>query len=188
METRENPEQKVIQRTKNKEIVEIEGHLYLRQINPGVIIMPYTLNEDGTPNEIGIMSEILFQRPVGISKTLITGTPKDSDLNIFQTAVRELKEESGFNVEDIKKWKFLGALYTSKMVLNSNPCFAVDITGLVAEDMEPAESQKEKDSKFELVTIDEALNLEDSLISTLFIKTFKDLFNTIKIEDDGEPS
>jgi len=169
-------EYSIIHKTRNKEIVDINGHLYIRQINPSVIIMPYVLDENGMPNKIGIISEILDQRPNGIFKTLITGTPNDEDSNIFQTAVRELKEESGFEVKDIKRWKFLGSIYTSKMILNSNPCFAVDITSLIPSEKEPDEGNKEKDSKFELIEITEAINLEDSLINTLFIKTFKDLF------------
>jgi 8-oxo-dGTP pyrophosphatase MutT (NUDIX family) len=112
-----------------------------------------------------------------MSKTLITGSQEDKDDNIYQTAVREMNEESGFLVEDLKRWKFLGSLYTSKMILNSNPCFAVNITGMVSGDKETDGSKSEKDSKFELVNVDEALNLEDSLVSTLFIKTFKDIFN-----------
>ena len=177
-------EVKSVQKTKNKEIVDIDGHLFIRQINPGVIIMPYTLNPEGEPNEIGIMSEILDQRPGGIAMTLITGTPEDNDDNIFQTAIRELREESGFDVSDIKRWKFLGSLYTSKLVFNSNPCFAVNITSLVAEEKTTDGSQKEKDSKFELIGVTEALNLEDSLVSTLFIKTFKDLI--IKTPENDE--
>ena len=45
MELYEKAEQTVIQKTKNREVVDIDGHLFIRQINPGVIIMPYTLNE-----------------------------------------------------------------------------------------------------------------------------------------------
>jgi len=148
--------------------------------------MPYTLNEDNTPNQIGVISEILNQRPNGISKTLITGTPKDDDINIFQTAVRELKEESGFYVTDIKRWKFLGSVYTSKMILNSNPCFAVNVTSLVSSEREPDKGDKEEYTKFELIDVSEALNLDDSLISTLFIKTFKDFF--IKKNNENESS
>ena len=121
MEIFEKAEIKSLQKNKNTESVEIDGKLFIRQINPGVIIMPYTLDSDKNPNEIGVISEILSQRTGGISMTLITGTPEDSDANIFQTAIRELKEESGFFVEDIKRWNFLGTLYTSKMVLNANP-------------------------------------------------------------------
>lgn len=177
MELYEKENQKVVQKTNNREIVDIDGHLFIRQINPGVIIMPYTVDESGFPQKIGIISEILDQRPGGMAKTLITGSQDDEDDNIYQTAVREMHEESGFLVDELKRWKFLGSLYTSKMVINSNPCFAVDITGLVSEDKKTDGTKSEEDTKFELLTIDEALNLDDSLVSTLFIKTFKDIFN-----------
>jgi 8-oxo-dGTP pyrophosphatase MutT (NUDIX family) len=186
MELNEKAEQAVIQKTKNREVIEIDGHLFVRQINPGVIIMPYTLDDNGYPIKIGVISEVLDQRPGGMAKTLITGSQEDSDANIFQTAVRELKEESGFDISDLKRWKFLGSLYTSKLVINSNPCFSVNITSLVADEKETDGSQDEEDSKFELISVDEALDLEDSLVSTLFIKTFKDLFN--KNQEENEPS
>ena len=176
MELYEKADQTVVQKTKNKEVVEIDGRLFMRQINPSVIIMPYTVDDKGLPDKIGIIHEILDQRPGGMSKTLITGTPDNEDSNIFETAVRELEEESGFLVKDLKRWDFLGSLYTSKMVISSNPCFSVNITGLVSGERKTDGSKSEKDSKFELVNVDEALNLDDSLISTLFIKTFKDIF------------
>jgi hypothetical protein len=168
---------KSLQKINGTENLEIDGNLYIRQINPSVVIMPYTLNSDGTPDQIGIINEISNQKPDGIIKTLITGSPDDNDENIFQTAVRELREESGFDVSDLKRWNFLGSLYTSKLVLNTNPCFSVNVTSLVASDRSTDGSKSEKDSKFELVDVQEALNIEDSLISTLFIKTFKNLFN-----------
>jgi 8-oxo-dGTP pyrophosphatase MutT (NUDIX family) len=186
MELNEKVEQTVIQKTKNREVVELDGHLFVRQIDPGVIIMPYTLNDNGYPDKIGIISEVLDQRPGGMAKTLITGSQDDSDDNIFQTAVRELKEESGFDISDLKRWKFLGSLFTSKLVMNSNPCFSVNITSMVAEEKTTDGSKDEKDTKFELISVDEALDLDDSLVSTLFIKTFKDLFN--KNQEENEPS
>ena len=192
METYEKQEIKTIQKSRNTEAVEIDGNIFIRQINPGVIIMPYTLDEEGNPIQIGIINEILDQRATGISKTLITGTPDDKDSNIFQTAIRELLEESGFEVKDIKRWNFLGSLYTSKLVLNTSPCFSVNLTSLVATDekQEKKETEEdddsEKDSKFELINIDEALSIEDSLISTLFIKTFKNLF--IKSQEENGKS
>jgi len=186
MELYEKADQTVIQKTRNREVVDIDGHLFIRQINPGVIIMPYTLDDSGLPSKIGIISEVLDQRPGGMAKTLITGSQDDKDDNIYQTAVREMEEESGFLVEDLKRWQFLGSLYTSKMVLNSNPCFSVNITGLVSGDKKTDGSKSEKDTKFELVTVDEALNLDDSLISTLFIKTFKDIFNQREEDESTE--
>lgn len=186
MQIFENQEQISIKKNKRIEVLEINEHLFIKQIYPGVIIMPYTLDDEGNPSKIGIINEVLEQRPGGMAKTLITGTPDEDDDNIFQTAIRELKEESGFKVPDIKRWKFLGTLYTSKLVLNSNPCFSVNITSIVAEEKTTDGSTEEKDSKFELISIEEALSLEDSLISTLFIKTFKDIF--IKKENNEQPT
>ena len=71
-------------------------------------------------------------------------------------------------------------------MINSNPCFSVNITSLVAEEKTTDGSKDEKDTKFELISVDEALDLDDSLVSTLFIKTFKDLFN--KNQEENEPS
>jgi len=184
MELLENQEAASLHTKKNIEVLEIDNRLFIKQINPGVIILPYTLNKDKTPSEIGILNEVFDARPGGMTRTLITGKPDDEDDNIFQTAVREMKEESGFEVTDLKRWKFLGTLYTSKLVINPNPCFAVDITSLVAEERETDGSKDERDSKFELISIDEALDLDDGLVSSLFIKTFKELFIKNNTQDE----
>lgn len=183
---KEKSESKLLRKSKNREIVEIGGRPYMKQENPSVIILPYTRDDDGLPVEVGIINEILDQRPNGISRTLISGTPDKVDKNVYQTAVRELKEESGFVVEDIKRWRFLGTIFTSKMVVSANPCFSVDITGLVAGERETDGSQNEKDSKFELMSVDEALDLDESIVSSLIIKTFKNvLYRTNKRKSNG---
>jgi len=138
--------------------------------------MPYTVDESGNPISIGVISEISHSRPGGMSKTLITGSPDDEDANILQTAIRELKEESGISAEDVERWKFLGNIYTSKMVSNPNPCFSVDVTGLEIANKETDSSLEEKDSSFEMLDVPEALSLDDALVSTLFIKHFKNNF------------
>jgi hypothetical protein len=86
MELYEKADPKIVQKTGNREVLDIDGHFYIRQINPGVIIMPYTVDESGFPTKIGVISEILDQRPGGMSMTLITGSPEDDDKNIYQTA------------------------------------------------------------------------------------------------------
>ena len=49
MELYEKADQTVVQKTKNKEVVDIDGRLFMRQINPSVIIMPYTIDDNGVP-------------------------------------------------------------------------------------------------------------------------------------------
>lgn len=174
-----------LQKINNTECIKIEENLYIRQIEPGVIIMPYTLDNEGNPDKIGILNEISNHRPGGISNTLITGSQDISDSNVLNTAIRELEEESGFKVTDIKRWNFLGTIFTSKLVVNPNPCFSVNITSLAAEEKKTDGSDDEKNSKFILVSIEEALNIDDALVSTLFIKTFKNLMLKTK---NNEPS
>lgn len=158
-------------------ITEIDGAVYIKQINPSVIILPYIQDDSGMPLSIGVISEISKSKPTGISKTLITGSPNDDDDNILRTAIRELREESGFNVESVDRWKFLGNVYTSKIISNPNPCFSVDVTGLESDNKITDGSQDEIDSSFEMMSVSEALSLEDSLVSTLFIKHFKNIIN-----------
>jgi hypothetical protein len=92
MEPLEKREETSLHKKKNIEVVEIDNRLFVKQINPGVIILPYTQDDEKIPIEIGILNEISDSRAGGMTKTLITGTPDDDDDNIFQTAVRELKE------------------------------------------------------------------------------------------------
>jgi 8-oxo-dGTP pyrophosphatase MutT (NUDIX family) len=158
------------------DVIDDNGSIYIEQIDPSVVVMPYVIDESGNPISIGIISEISNSRPGGITKTLITGSPNDDDANILQTAIRELKEESGISVENVDKWKFLGNIYTSKMISNPNPCFSVDVSGMTIGNRETDGTSDERDSSFEMMDIGEALSLDDALVSTLFIKHFKNNF------------
>lgn len=175
-QTGDNQSRRTIHSNNYVEVVEDNGSVYLQQHEPSVVVMPYTVDENGNPVSIGIISEISNSRPGGIAKTLITGSPSDDDDNILQTAIRELEEESGISAGDVKRWKFLGNIYTSKMVSNPNPCFSVDVTGLEIKEKETDGTTDEKDSTFEMLDISDALSLDDALVSTLFIKHFKNNF------------
>jgi len=176
MQTIDNQSKKTIHSNKYLNVIENDGSVYLEQREPSVVILPYTIDEDSNPTMIGIISEISSTRPGGITKTLITGSPDDNDANILQTAIRELKEESGISAEDVKRWKFLGNIYTSKMISTPNPCFSVDVTGLAKEEKTTDGSENERDTNFEMLSVSDALSLDDALVSTLFIKHFKNNF------------
>ena len=84
-----------------------------------------------------------------------------------------LPEESGYVVDDTEKWDFLGNIQSSKLVVNGNPAFGVDVTGLERGDKLGDGSESEKNSKFSLVSLNDALNTDDALISCLFLKIFQ---------------
>lgn len=141
-----------------------------------VVVMPFERDPSGLPKNIGILNEYNPMRKGGYSKTLVTGRTEDEDPDILATAMRELKEESGYDVSDPERWCFLGFMTGSKTVDQEHPCFAVDIT-----DLEPSAklgdgSVAESKSEFKIVTVKEALDSDDCYIPTLFMKMFKYIY------------
>lgn len=155
------------------EVIENKGIVGIKQKNPSVVILPYTTDESGNPKSLGLISEPSSIKDEKITYTIITGSPDDSDVDILSTAKRELKEESGYEVENTEKWDFLGNIQTSKLIVNGNPAFGVDVTGLEKGEKSGDGSEKEENSKFSLMPINDAINLDDALISCLFLKIFQ---------------
>jgi len=116
------------------EVIENNDRVGIKQKTPSVMILPYTLDESGNPKKLGLIAEPSAIKETKISYTIITGSPDESDVDILATAKRELSEESGYTVEDIEKWDYLGNISTSKMVVNGNPAFGVNITGVEKEE------------------------------------------------------
>lgn len=155
------------------EVIENNDRVGIKQKTPSVMILPYTLDESGNPKKLGLIAEPSAVKDTQISYTIITGSPDENDVDILATAKRELAEESGYNVEDIEKWDYLGNISSSKMVVNGNPAFGVNITGIEKEEKTGDGSETEKNTKFSLVSVSEAINHDDALISCLFLKLFQ---------------
>lgn len=155
------------------EVIQNDNRLGIKQKDPSVIVLPYITDDNGNPKKLGLITEPSPIRDTKISYTVITGSPDPSDLDILATAKRELKEEGGYEVENTDKWEYLGNIYTSKMVVNGNPAFGVDITGLEGNVPEGDGSENEENARFKLVPVSEAIGYDDALISCLFIKIFQ---------------
>jgi len=155
------------------QVIENKDRVGIKQINPSVMILPYTVDENGNPKSIGLISEPSNIKEERMSQTIITGSPEKSDVDILATAKRELKEESGYDVEDTERWEFLGNIQSSKLVVNGNPAFGVDVTGIKRGEKSGDGSESEKNSKFSLVSLNDALNVDDALIACLFLKIFQ---------------
>jgi hypothetical protein len=127
--------------------------------NPHVLVLPYITSEN-YPDKIGV---------VYINKQIeaITIEVSEDDVDIFDTAKRGLLDKTGFIVKDTDKWDFLGPINPSYLVKDNNPSFSVDITGLVADVPE------ETDNNFKLIPINEALDSNNAILHSLFLKTFQ---------------
>ena len=164
---------KILFKNDKIEVIENMGRIGIRQKNPSVMILPYIIDDNGNPKKLGLISEPSPIKLDKISYTIITGSPTKDDVDILATAKRELKEESGYDVEDTEKWDFLGNIESSKLLVNGNPAFGVDVTDIQRENKEGDGSDNEKDSKFSMFSVSDALSNDDALISCLFLKIFQ---------------
>ena len=131
---------------------------------------------------IGVLKERNQFREGGYSLSLISGTCEDSDSSFLETSKRELKEESGFTVDDNDKWFFLGTVTASKFVDNEHPCFAVNVTGIEKGEATTDGSEHERLSQFLFIPANDVVKSKDVFIPALFLKLFKyvvgmDLYN-----------
>ena len=166
-------EPKILFQNEFIEVIQNNDRVGIKQKDPSVIILPYITDKNGNPEKLGLIAEPSPIRETKISYTVITGSPDSKDLDILATAKRELKEEGGYEVNETDKWEYLGNIYTSKMIVNGNPAFGVDITGLEGIEPQGDGTGLEENSRFKLIPIAEAIGYDDALISCLFIKIFQ---------------
>jgi 8-oxo-dGTP pyrophosphatase MutT (NUDIX family) len=138
-----------------------------------VMIMPFISDEQGLPLSIGVLKEPNPFRDGGMSISLITGTTEEEDPDLLSTAKRELKEESGYDVQDNKRWFYLGSVTASKFVDHEQPCFAVDVTDVVKGEPNPDNNEKENSMEFKFISANDVVKHKDIFIPGLFLKLFK---------------
>ena len=138
-----------------------------------VMLLPFVADDNGLPLMLGVLKERNLFREGGYCLSLITGTCEDEDPDYLQTAKRELKEESGYDVPDNNKWYFLGTVTASKMVDAEHPCFGVDVTGLEKDITTTDGSESEKLSEFIFIPANDVVKAKDVFIPGLFLKLFK---------------
>lgn len=158
------------------DVVELDGWQGIKPNGINVVVMPFERDAGGLPRAIGVMDEYNPMRERSRSFTLISGDAEGEDPDILAAAIRELKEESGYIASDTERWYFLGFMTTSKLVSQSHPCFAVDVTGLERLKAEGDGTKHESLSEFKMLPTKEALDTSDCFIPTLFMKMFTYIF------------
>lgn len=177
-----NKQEKTLTSTPRFDVVEREGKVGIKTTVESVIILPFVTDDQGLPLMLGVLKEKNPFRDGGYSVTLISGTSEEEDPDYLSTAKRELKEESGFSVEDNDKWYFLGTVTASKMVDAEHPCFAVDVTGIEKGEATTDGSEDERLSQFIFIPANDVVKSKDVFVPAIFLKLFKfvvgmDLYN-----------
>ena len=140
-----------------------DGSTYnMDQIIASILVLPYTVSENGYPDKLGLIGDSEPFLP-------IFAEVSDEDTDIFGTAKRGLKETTGFDMQETDNWEFLGLIKSSAFSTNGNPAFSVNITGLIASENEDNDNL----SKFSLVKVSQALDSDNAIIHSLFLKTFQ---------------
>jgi len=173
---------KVLYSTPTFDVIEREGFTGIKSTVEPVVILPYISDDQGLPLMLGVLKERNPYRDGGYSIAPITGTSDEEDPDYLSTAKRELKEESGYEIDDNSKWFFLGTVTATKMVDCEHPCFAVDVTGIEKGEATTDGSEQEKLSKFVFIPANDVVKSKDVFIPALFLKLFKfvvgmDLYN-----------
>lgn len=166
-------------------VVERNGKEGIQVLFDNVVIMPFVRDEKGLPLMIGVIKEPNPFREGGQTISLITGTKDAADGDYLTTAMRELKEESGYDVTDSSRWFYMGNVYSSKLVDHEQPCFAVDVTDIKKGEATGDGSESEAQQEFILIPANDVVKVKDIFIPGLFIKLFKYVMG-IDIQDNKE--
>jgi 8-oxo-dGTP pyrophosphatase MutT (NUDIX family) len=166
-------------------VIERDGKFGIHVLYDNVVIMPFVRDSKWLPPMIGLIKEPNPFREGGNTLSLITGTKDSTDPDYLTTAIRELKEESGYDVTDTSRWYYMGNVYSSKIVDHEQPCFAVDVTDMVKGEATGDGSESEKLQEFILIPANDVVKVKDIFIPGLFLKLFKYVMG-IEIQNDGE--
>jgi 8-oxo-dGTP pyrophosphatase MutT (NUDIX family) len=136
--------------------------------------MPYTTDENGMVDKIGLLKEYNPLREGDYCHTLITGTVDYEDDTLLFTAKRELKEEGGFEVPENQngRWIFLGSFYPYKDSDRQVPTFAVDVTDITKTEPATDGSKKEELSTLEMISTNQIMITDETIVLAAFLRLF----------------
>jgi 8-oxo-dGTP pyrophosphatase MutT (NUDIX family) len=169
---------KVLFETPYFDLVKIENKHGFHMKIISVAILPYTVNESGIIDKIGVLHEWNQLREGNYADTLITGTIEDTDADAYETAVRELYEEGGIDLrnDSNEAWTFLGNFNDSKDSDREYPTFAVNVTGKELTPPTTDGSEKEEKSSLKMVSVNEALQSNETLLLAAFLRLFNIMY------------
>ena len=163
------PEIKVLLENEFQEVIKHEDNYYIINKKDVVCVLPYTLDEGGLLDRVGLI-EVWNEEERETSLTLLKGFLSEDDGTNLVGANRIFYEISGVNLTDAAKWMYLGNLFVSLYSDSPLRIYAVDVTGL-----EMAEQVMDEQTKkiFKMEASSTVAQSDD----TLFLGAFTRLFN-----------
>jgi 8-oxo-dGTP pyrophosphatase MutT (NUDIX family) len=158
------------------EIIVKDGLYAIKNSQSVVAVVVYSLDEEGLLNKIGVVTEDSPHFQSGKYTGLVMGRVEEGDSSLLQRAKAEAREESGYDVTEAERWDFLGEVYTSKIFPEPIYCYSVDVTGLEQGEITGDGSVHESTIQFNLIDLNEAQKINDSILQTCFFKLFMNLY------------
>lgn len=168
---------KLLYTTKYFDVIDSDGWKGIEIKNINVVVFPYILGESGLPEKVILIEELNPLRKNGKDITIVTGDAEGEDPDLLSTAIRELNEETGYNIEELSRWTYLGTLTNNKIIRQEQPCFAVNCTGIEPQLKKGDGSLAEKEIKVRVMDSSDALSLDCIYIHALFMRLFRYVFD-----------
>lgn len=108
---------------------------------PGVGVLPYRINPQTQQLEFLCRIEAVPSYGSTPLYTCVTGRADEGELPVV-TAMRELREETGYDCQDETKWQCLGAMRLGKSAVNAEILYCVDLTGVPEGQAAPEEREQ----------------------------------------------
>ena len=162
-------EAKVLLESEFQEVVKQDTNYYIVNKKDVVCVLPYTLDDGGLLNTIGVL-EIWNEEERKSGFTLLKGFLSEDDGTNLVGANRIFYDVTGVNLTDAAQWMYLGSLFISLYCDSPLKVYAIDMTGAEIEEQVMDEKTKQIFKMVESSTVAQSDDM-------LFLGAFARLFN-----------
>jgi hypothetical protein len=162
-------ERKIVLESDLEEVYKIGEHYFIVNKKDLVCVLPYTLDEGGLLDKIGVL-EVWNSHERRSSLTLLKNYLSEDDGTNLVGANRVFYEVSGINITEASKWMYLGSLSISTYSDSPLRVYAVNISDVDFDDVVMDEENKRR---FKMINAREVAQSDD----LLFLGSFTRLFN-----------
>jgi hypothetical protein len=164
-------ETKILLENEFEEVIEDNGHYYLRSKIDQICVLPYTISQDGLLDKIGIIENWNESEKKNI-QTLLKGYLSEDDGTNLVGANRILYQISGTNISEASRWMFLGTVFNSLTSESTLRIYAVDVSGVEIKGEEYVMNESDR-KRFRMMGSNQVAQSDD----LLFLGAFMRLFN-----------